>query len=116
MSWIIDGNNTRSLEMRFSRADLVVYFNLPKARCFFRIIKRFLSPNTSFDDRAPGCAETIRLSLLKYMWTFEKRVAADIKALKEGYPHVVFKEIKSTDDLNALENELMDKLRMTNSL
>ena len=69
--WIIDGNNTRSLEMRWSKADLVLYFNFSKAICYFRIFKRFLRQNKLFDDRAPGCAEKIRLSLLKYMWGFE---------------------------------------------
>ncbi|HXF90407.1 MAG TPA: AAA family ATPase, partial [Candidatus Nitrosotenuis sp.] len=31
--WIIDGNSIRSLEMRFARADLVLYFNYSKWVC-----------------------------------------------------------------------------------
>jgi len=104
--WIIDGNNTRSLEMRFERADLVIYFNFPKAICLFRIFKRFLRPNTSFDDRAAGCVERITWSLLRYMWGFEKRVVQDVKKLKEQYPQVPFKEIKNNRDLDNLKNEL----------
>lgn len=105
-SWIIDGNNTRSLEMRWSKADLVLYFNVPKIICYFRIFKRFLKPNTSFDDRATGYPEKIRLSLLQYMWTFEKRVAKGVKAFKELYPQAAFKEIRNENDLNKLVGNL----------
>lgn len=105
--WIVDGNSVRSLEMRMKRADLVIYFNFPKLICAYRIFKRFLKPNTSFDDRAPGCKEKVSLSLLKYMWGFEERVAEDIKTLKERYPHVIFKEIRCDSDLNKLKNELV---------
>ncbi len=108
--WIVDGNNTRSLEMRMKRADLVIYFNFPKLICAYRIFKRFLKPNQSFDDRAPGCKEKIRFSLLKYMWGFEERVAEDTKTLKERYPHVIFKEIRCDSDLSKLRHELVGKL------
>ena len=105
-SWIVDGNSTRSLEMRWAKADLVLYFNFPKIICFFRILKRFLRPNTSFDDRASGCIEAIKWPLLKYMWGFEERVVKDVKIFKERYPNAVFKEIKNDGDLNKLKNEL----------
>ncbi len=39
------------------------------------------------------------------MWGFGKRVASDIKTLKERYPHTVFKEISCDDDLKRLKNE-----------
>jgi len=109
-AWIVDGNSTRSLEMRFSKADLVLYFNFPKIICYWRILKRLLKPNISFDDRAPGCHETIRWSLIKYMWSFEERVAKDVKSFKKQYPQAVFKEIRNNDDLNQLKNELVGKL------
>ncbi len=104
--WIVDGNNIRSLEMRWSRADLVIYFNMPKVICGQRIIKRFLKPNQSFDDRAPGCKEKISWRLFKYMWGFDKRVAQDITTLKQRYPHVVFKEIKNAHDLHQFNHQL----------
>ncbi|WP_395947026.1 hypothetical protein [Caedibacter taeniospiralis] len=108
--WIIDGNNSRSFGMRWASADLVLYFNFPKVICYWRILKRFLRPNKSIDDRAAACKETIRLSLLRYMWDFEKRVASDIETLKERYPQVIFKQIKCVNDLHKLKNELMNKL------
>jgi adenylate kinase family enzyme len=103
--WIIDGNNTRSLEIRWAKADAALYFNLPKPICYFRIFKRYLKPN-KFNDRAPGCKETIRLSLLKYMWNFDQKITKPIEVLKKQYPHTLFKEIKCENDLNKLRHEL----------
>lgn len=104
--WIIDGNSTRSLDMRFSTADLAIYFNFPKFICTYRIFKRFFKRSKLSNDRAQGCNEVIRWSLLKYMWDFEKRVDQKIKDLQKLYPNVIFKEIKSNDDLNELKKYL----------
>lgn len=108
--WIVDGNNIHSLEMRWARSDLVLYFNFPKIICYFRIFKRFLKPNKSFDDRAPGCKETLRLKLLKYMWEFEERVSKNIEFLKKTYTKSIFREIRCNNDLIKLRNELLGKL------
>lgn len=107
--WIIDGNNTKSLESRFSQADLVLYFNFPKFICYLRVIKRFLNQNSPFDDRASGCKETLRYSLLKYMWHFEKNVAYEINRLKKRYPQVVFKEIRCDQNLDHLKHDVLNK-------
>lgn len=108
--WIVDGNNTRSLETRWKRADLVLYFNFPKIICYLNILKRFFRPNKTFDDRAPGCYETIRLPLLKYIWSFEKRVSQQITPFKENYPNTLFKEIKNKEALNQINQDLLEKL------
>lgn len=105
-AWIVDGNCTSSFEMRWSKADLVLYFNFPRVVCYSRILRRFFKPNKMLDDRAEGCYETIRFSLLKYMWNFEGRVSSQITLFKEKYSGVVFREIKSNNDLNELNHEL----------
>ncbi len=104
--WIVDGNATRSLEMRWSKANLVLYFNVPRIICYGRIVKRFLSPNRSLDDRAAACPEIIRWSLVSYMWNFEDRVAQPIATLKQRYPQAVFKEIRSNLELNEYKKKL----------
>jgi adenylate kinase family enzyme len=109
--WIVDGNSTRSIEMRWSRADLVIYFNFSRIICYWRILKRFFWPNKSFDDRAPGCDEKITWSLLKYIWRFEKRVAGQLALLKESYPEALFREIKNADDLKRLKSEFENQIK-----
>jgi len=106
-SWIIDGNSLRSLEMRYARANIVVYFNYPRWVCYWQIFKRLFNKNPEIKDRADGCKETIRFGLLRYIWSFENRVENQIRHLQEQYPDAKFIEIKSDKDLRKLENEWM---------
>ena len=106
-NWIVDGNATKSLEMRYARADIVIYFCLPRIICFWRVLKRRLFfKDCRIDDRAPECYETIRWGLIKYMWTFEARVNDKIAYLQVKYPHAKFYIVHNT----AERNKLMDKL------
>ncbi len=97
--WIIDGNSTKSFEMRYAKADLALYFNYPRYICYWRIFKRLFCKNKAIDDRAENCNETVRLSLLKYMWSFEERVKKQIAGLRSKYPNCRFTEITSDKDL-----------------
>ena len=101
--WIIDGNSTKSFEMRYSKADLCIYFNFPKSICYWRVFKRIFYKNIEIDDRAPNCRETIRWSLLKYMWGFEQRVDPILKRLQKMYPNVQFIVVQSSADLSKLK-------------
>ncbi len=107
-SWIVDGNNSASFEMRFDRADLVLYFNYPRMICYFRIIKRFFQSSRSEDDIPPGCDEVIQWVFLKYTWTFAKRMEPVMSAFKAQYPNKAFREIKSNADLERLKQELVE--------
>jgi len=104
--WIIDGNCIKSLEMRYQRADLCLYFNYPRWLCYLRIIKRLFTKDHKIKDRAQGCPETICWSLLAYIWSFEKRVFNQTKILKAQYPEVQFVEIRNDNDLKNLEMKL----------
>ncbi len=111
-SWIIDGNSIKSLEMRYARADVVLYFNFPRLICYFRVLKRRFNKNPLIDDRALGCGETIRWSLLKYMWDFEHRVCEQILKLKNRYPKIKFYEISSNHNLALVEEEILENVKL----
>lgn len=101
--WIIDGNSIKSLELRYSKADLVLHFNYPKWICYFRVFKRIFAKNSEIDDRAECCPEGVSWKLLKYMWDYEKRVEEPMAYLQEKYPDVPFVEIKSDQELRVTE-------------
>jgi len=73
-SWIIDGGfTTGSGEMRFSRADTVVLFDLPRWKCLWRVFKRLLTyKGETRPDLAPGCAERFDLEFYRYIWKYRK--------------------------------------------
>lgn len=91
-SWIIDGNCTKSLETRYSHADICLYFNYPNLVCLWRVCKRILQNRDHIDDRAENCPEVVRWQLIKYMWTFQDRVKEQIAVLQLKYPQVKFIE------------------------
>lgn len=97
--WIIDGNSTKSFEIRYAKANLALYFNYPRTTCYWRIFKRLFYKDSQIDDRAENCHETVRLSLLKYIWSFEERVAKQVADLRSKYPNCKFVEITSDKDL-----------------
>ncbi len=101
-SWIIDGNSTKSLEMRWARADVVLYFNYPRWLCYWRVFKRLFSSDPHIDDRAEGCLEKMSWGLLKYMWSFEQRVNPIIATLQHQYPNATVYEICYDNELKAL--------------
>ena len=105
-TWIIDGNSTKSYEMRYKRAELCIYFNFPLWRCYLRIVKRLFYKHPNIDDRAPNCHETIRWSLIKYLWGFENRVNPILQRLRATYPSVQFVELKSDRDVRLFYNSL----------
>lgn len=109
--WIIDGNSTKSLEIRYQYADVALYFCYPLPICFWRIFKRkfFSTKDDRIDDRAKGCRETIRLSLLRYTATYEKRVKNILKNLSERYPAVPCYIIRNDRDLISVAYLLLQK-------
>lgn len=98
-TWIIDENSTKSLEMRYAKADLVLYFNYSRFVCLGRIFKRRWDKNPEIEDRASGCKERLPFRLIPYLWTFEKRVESQLILFKEKYPNVIFLEIKNDKQL-----------------
>jgi adenylate kinase family enzyme len=100
--WIIDGNSTKSYEMRYAKSDLALYFNYPRYICYYRVFKRLFYKDKKIDDRAENCRETIQFSLIKYMWNFEIRISKQLENLKQKYPNCKFIEIRSDKDLKHL--------------
>jgi adenylate kinase family enzyme len=104
------GIHTKSLELRYSNADFVLYFNYPRWLCYLRVFKRLFNKDSEIDDRALGCKETVRISLLRYMWNFEQRVKDIIVGLKDKYPDVKFIEITNDKQLQDITVNLLDSV------
>ena len=108
-SWIIDGNSIKSLEMRYSKADLILYFNYPRLICYFMVLKRFFYKDKCIEDLSEGCENSIRFPLLKYMWNFEQRVEFQLEKLKQKYPEKLFMEIRDDVSLHKIKKEIQDE-------
>ena len=73
-SWVIEGNYGRTLDVRLAACDTVVFLDMPRHVCIWRIIKRrFRYWGTSRPDVAPGCPERLGWDFIVWVWTYRKR-------------------------------------------
>lgn len=91
--WIIEGCSFSTYEMRFARADTVIYFFLPRYQCFWRMLKRLFNYDKSF-----GGLRKITWELLRYTWNFDREKRARIDELVKKYPTVDFRIFRSQKD------------------
>lgn len=73
-AWIMDGNYSATLDIRFEACDTVVFLDMPRALCLWRVMKRVLMyRRESRPDMAPGCPERLSLEFLLWIWNYPRR-------------------------------------------
>ena len=73
-SWIIDGNYSRTIDFRLSRAETIIFIDFGRYFCIFRVLKRRIKNHgkTRY-DLGDGCPEKIDREFLKWIWNYPKR-------------------------------------------
>ena len=78
--WICQGNFIDASDLRFRRADTVVWLDLPRALCLWRAVWRAITGFCrSRSDLAPGCPEKIDLSFYAYVWTWDRNTRPSLE-------------------------------------
>jgi adenylate kinase family enzyme len=73
-SWIMDGNYASTLEVRVEACDTVIFLDIPRLVCLWRVIKRVIQyRNKRRPDMAEGCPEKIDLKFMSWVWNYPKR-------------------------------------------
>jgi adenylate kinase family enzyme len=94
-AWIVEGCSFSTFEMRFAKADVLIYFHFPRLVCFWRFFKRLFNYKRDF-----GGLRAINWELLKYTWNFDKEKRARIEKLRDKYPQtdfLIFRNQKDAD-------------------
>ena len=83
--WITDGNFIRTIDIRIEAADTVIFFDMPRYLCMYRIVKRrFMYIGKSRPDITEGCKEKLDFEFVNWVWNFNKDVRPKIiEKLKE---------------------------------
>jgi len=69
--WIIDGNNSSTMDLRVPPADRIILLDRSRLACLARIGRRvWMSYGHVRPDMAPGCPEQVDWEFLKYVWRF----------------------------------------------
>ena len=72
-SWIMDGNYSGTLEVRLKQSDTIVFLDLPRLLCLWRITKRrLLYSGRSRPDMAEGCPEQLNWEFVRWVWDYSR--------------------------------------------
>ena len=71
-SWIIDGNYSRTMDLRLQYCDTAIFIDLPRHLCTWRVFKRSLRLSVR-PDLPADCEEKFDLSFLRWTWDFPRR-------------------------------------------
>lgn len=98
-AWIIDGNYSGTLEMRLDACDTVIFLDISRMVCVWRLLKRaMLYRNKRRPDMAAGCPEKLSWDFIKWVWRYSQRTRPKIiKTLERTSKQVIW--LRSTAEV-----------------
>jgi adenylate kinase family enzyme len=83
--WIIDGNYSGTLDIRYAACDTVIFLDMTRTLCLWRVVKRALMyRNKSRPDMAEGCRERLSLEFIRWIWNYSSRTRPKIVKMLES--------------------------------
>ena len=71
--WIIDGNYSRTMEVRLMKCDTVIYLDFSRWACLLGMCQRILdNRGKTRPDMPAGCPERFSWEFVKWIWGFNK--------------------------------------------
>jgi adenylate kinase family enzyme len=78
-SWIMDGNYSGTFDIRLKACDAVVFLDMPRLLCLWRVLKRLMIyRNRTRPDMAVGCNEKFNWEFILWVWNYPKRTRPKI--------------------------------------
>jgi adenylate kinase family enzyme len=83
--WIMDGNYSGTLDLRFKACDTVVFMDMPRRVCLRRALKRAVMYRKRVrPDMAEGCPERLTLEFILWIWNYPRRTRPKVVKLLES--------------------------------
>lgn len=101
--WVIDGNFSRTFDIRLPRADTIVWVDQPRRVCLWRAFRRTLTLfGETRADLAPGCPEKFDPAFYRFIWNFRRTHDAMIEAaLTRDAAHAKQFRLRSDREISA---------------
>jgi adenylate kinase family enzyme len=84
--WIMDGDYSRTLDIRLPRADTAFLLDTPRwlniSRVLWRVVRGY---GRTRPDLADGCPERFDWEFLRYVWSYPQKLRPRIAAMLEAY-------------------------------
>ena len=73
-AWIMDGNYGGTLDLRLAACDTIIFLDLSRFVCLWRVLKRRLQHGkTSRGELPAGCPERVSWDFVYWIWTYPAR-------------------------------------------
>ncbi len=73
-AWVMDGNYGGTMEQRLAACDTVVFLDLPRTVCLWRLMRRAVRyAGRSRPDMTPGCPEKLSWEFVWWVWSYSSR-------------------------------------------
>ncbi|MBI5621503.1 AAA family ATPase [Candidatus Falkowbacteria bacterium] len=100
-SWIMDGNYQSTLDIRFPKSDVIIFLDINRFICFWRMWKRRILKNRV--DKIDGCPEKIDFKFIKWvLWEYPQRRRPKVLKLLEEYKDKKIFILRISKDRNNL--------------
>lgn len=112
-SWIIDGNYSGTLDRRLEACDTVIFLDIARTICVWRVLKRaLLYRHGRRPDMAQGCDEKVSFQFMRWIWEYPKRSRPKVlRLLAESAQHKHVVRLRTQADV---ERFLADVRAMPN--
>jgi adenylate kinase family enzyme len=78
-TWIMDGNYSGTMNARLEAADTVIFLDMPRLLCLWRVFKRrWQYAGKTRPDMASDCPEQLNWEFLSWVWTYPSRRRSSI--------------------------------------
>jgi len=105
--WILDGNflpENGAQDPRFGRADTVIFLDVSRTRCLWRVVSRLLRDRgRARADLPEGCSEGFDFPLLRWIWSYPAVDRPRVLELLEGLDErTTVHHLRSRSDVDGL--------------
>ena len=102
--WIIDGNYDSTMEMRFMTADIVVFLDINRFVCIWRVLWRTGKKRSDFPDYLDESNILSKefVEFCKWIWRFPETGRKTIMELHKKYPEKAFLHIRHRREIKAV--------------
>jgi len=107
-SWIMDGNYSGTLAKRISASDTIIFLDMPRALCLWRIVKRRLAyQRKSRPDMAEGCPERLNADFFLWVLNYSRRSRPKVLKLLQEYGAIKrVVHLRSNREVNSFISEI----------
>lgn len=106
-AWIMDGNYAGSLDVRLENADTVIFLDVNRYLCAYRVLKRWWKyRGKERPDVAVGCYEKMDWSFLKFIWNFPKETRLDMLKELDNYKQLTKIMLRNNREKNVFINSI----------